>query len=334
MATALPAFPWPPRSQRLDGTLRRVGVELEMNGLSLDHLTQLSAEFLGCEIQHSSRYERTLHGDPAGDWVVELDFSLLKKLGREQRRPNDLGDELMNSAEEALKWLSEGLVPLELVSPPLPLDRLHEIDTLIEHLRRAGAKGTGDRLANAFGMQFNPEVPDTEPTTLLAYLQAFLCLHDWLRERANINFTRRLTSYVDPFPLDYVRQVIAADYQPGLTGLIDDYLTANPTRNRALDLLPLFKHLDPQRVLARAGDELIKPRPTFHYRLPDCLIDQPGWGLHLAWGDWLEVERLACDPARLKACCQAYARHLDQGLARLLDNWPEQINHHWLSDMQ
>lgn len=326
------AFPMPPRQFTADDTLRRVGVELEMNGLTLDQLARLAAEFLGCEVENTSRYERTLSGDPAGPWMVELDFRLLKRLGREKRVPDDLSDDLKSSAEEVLKWLTDSLVPHELVSPPLPLNRLHEINALIAHLREGGAKGTGDRLTNAFGMQLNPEVPDSEADTISAYLKAFLCLYDWLLKRANINLTRRLTSYVDPYPSVYVRQVINLAYWPTRPQLISDYLRDNPTRNRALDMLPLFKHLDAPRVLAVTGDALIKPRPTFHYRLPDCLIDQPGWGVDSAWADWIEVERLAHDRPRLDACCEAYRQHLDSGLSRLLTDWADQIEHNWLDN--
>ena len=38
--------------------------------------------------------------------------------------------------------------------------------------------------------------------------------------------------------------MLDAGYGPDLGALIDDYLAANPTRNRALDLLPLFAELD------------------------------------------------------------------------------------------
>jgi hypothetical protein len=325
------AFLLPPWQKTADGQLRRVGVELEMNGLGLDELARVAADFLGCEVEVTSRYERSLRGDPAGEWVVELDYNLLKKMGREERIASDLGDEIMNSAEDAIKWLADGLVPHELVSPPLPMDRLAEVDKLIARLREAGAKGTGDRVTNAFGMQFNPEVPACEAKTITAYLKAFICLFDWLNARANINMTRRLTSYVDPFPGAYVQKLVATDYWPDMAGLIDDYLKDNPTRNRALDMLPLFRHIDEKRVLAKVSDERIKSRPTFHYRLPDCLIDQPGWGMHVAWNDWVEVERLAADPQRLKKCCQAYSGYLDKSVGRLLHNWEEDVQQKWLS---
>ncbi|MFT6429394.1 MAG: hypothetical protein ACJAXR_002687 [Halopseudomonas sp.] len=329
--TKIDAFTLPPWQKTAEGQLRRVGVELEMNGLELDEIARLAAEFLGCTVETTSRYERSLRGDPAGEWIVELDFALLKKMGREERIASDLGDEIRGSAEDVIKWFANGLVPHELVSPPLPLNRLGEVDELIAYLREAGAKGTGDRATNAFGMQFNPEVPACKANIISAYLKAFLCLFDWLSVRADINMTRRLTSYVDPFPGPYVKKLVQTDYWPDMAGLIDDYLEANPTRNRALDMLPLFKHIDEQRVLAKVSDELIKSRPTFHYRLPDCLIDQPGWGVHIAWNDWVEVERLAADPQRLEKCCRAYAVYLDKSVGRLLHNWEDEVQQKWLS---
>lgn len=324
------ALTLPPLTRTAEGALRRVGVELEMNGLDIDRLATLVAEHCDCSVEKTSRYERTLTGDPAGDWVVELDSRLLRKMGRTERPGDAATAELFSSAEDAIMRVAETLVPYELVSPPLPLDRLGIINELIALLREAGAKGTADRLTNAFGMQFNPEVPATDARTLTAYLKAFLCLYDWISQRASINFARRMTTYVDPFPGAYVHMVTAPDYWPDLPTLIDDYLLHNPTRNRALDMLPLFRHLDEPRVLARTQDELIKPRPTFHYRLPDCLIDQPGWDLTPAWNDWLEVEKMANDQDRLQACCSAYQAYLDQGIGRLLDSWPEHLKRNWL----
>jgi len=195
----------PPWRKNAKGDDRRVGVELEMNGLTLDRLTELAAQQLDLSVAQKGRYERTLTGDPAGDWGVEMDFDLLKKMGREHRDKDTFAGELGDSAEEILKWLAETVVPLELVGPPLPLARLHEIEGLIEALRAEGAKGTSDRWLNAFGMQFNPEVPSEEPEVIVAYLKAFACLFDWLWERADINLSRQVTNYIDPFPTAYVR---------------------------------------------------------------------------------------------------------------------------------
>ncbi|SFK43097.1 Putative amidoligase enzyme [Desulfomicrobium apsheronum] len=320
----------PPWLKNAEGQMRRVGVELEISGLELDALAGCVAEFLGLRMEATGRYERLLTGDAAGDWVVELDFDLLKKLGREPHMAGAPVVDFGRTAEDVLAWAAELLVPLEIISPPLPLTRLHEVEALIVRLRAAGAKGTSDSIVNAFGMQFNPELPSFEPELITASLKAFLCLYDWLFERADIDLSRRVTSYVNPFPAGYVEKVIAADYLPGLATLIDDYLAYNPTRNRALDMLPLFMFLDEKRVRAKADDVLIKARPTFHYRLPDCDIHKPEWGLYVAWNDWVEVERLAADNQRLEACCAAYLEYLDDPLQRLFGDWPATVEREWL----
>jgi hypothetical protein len=320
----------PKRQRNFRGQPRRVGVELEMIGLDLNDIAEIIAAQLGLSITTDGRYRRVLRGDDAGDWVVELDFDLLKRLGQEERGDKPL-DELLGSAEELLRTVAEMVVPLELVSPPLPMRRLGEVAQLIVLLREAGAKGTSDSVSYAFGMQFNLEIPSDRPGDILAYLQAFLCLYEWLLMRADVNLTRRLTSYVDPFPSDYVRRVIRADYAPDTATLIDDYLEYNPTRNRALDLLPLFLYLDEERVRATTGDPLIKPRPALHYRLPNCEVHLPEWGLHLAWNDWLEVEALAADRKRLASCCKAYAAFLDQPLKRWLGDWAKEVRRAWLA---
>jgi hypothetical protein len=127
-------------------------------------------------------------------------------------------------------------------------------------------------------------------------------LYDWLVEEARIDFTRKLSSFIDPFPEPFRRKVIDPDYRPDVDGLIDDYLADNPTRNRPLDMLPAFATLRHDRVLAAAKEhDQVKPRPTFHYRLPNCCVDDPAWTFAQEWNRWVAVERLAEDRVRLGA---------------------------------
>lgn len=316
----------PPVTTKADGSPRRVGIEIEFSDLSLEAAAAaLQAQF-GGELQAISRYERELHDDPAGIWRVELDSSLLKQLGRRARGSGDLSSALENLAEEAVRVISDPIVPVEVVSPPLPMARLGEVNQLIERLRAAGARGTSEELAYAFGLQFNPETPATDAATLCRYLQAYLCLEEWLRARANVDWTRRLTAFADPFPKAYIRQVIAADYRPTQAALIDDYLDANPTRNRSLDWLPLFAFVDAERVQTRVNDDRIKPRPAFHYRLPNSEIERPDWNLNIAWADWLAVERLAGAPAALAAMCRGYAAFLERPFGQLTGDWATQAD--------
>ena len=94
------------------------------------------------------------------------------------------------------------------------------------------------------------------------------------------------------------------NYNPDLSTLIDDYLDANATRNRPLDLLPLFLHLDGDSFRARLPEEQISPRPAFHYRLPNSMIDDPNWSISQEWAAWMKVERLAADVDELDRRCR------------------------------
>jgi len=321
----------PGRSRTAAGALRRVGVELELGGLSFEELSALVVGFTGGQVRQVGRYEHLIAGDPAGDWLVEFDYEYLKRRGREPRddsNPLQIWDEL---TEDLLRLGAELIVPLEVVSPPLPMDRLADVDRLIARLRRAGACGTREGIAWAFGLHLNPEMPDTDAGTVLAYLRAFLCLYPWLKQQCELDVLRRLTNYIDPFPDAYVERVLDPGYSPDVATLIEDYVRANPTRNRALDMLPLFAHIDASRVTQRLPDRRIKARPTLHYRLPNSEVDVQGWGVRAAWNDWLQVESLAADAARLAQVGAEYRRFLQRPMGWLLEDWPQRVSQ-WLEN--
>ncbi len=145
-----------------------------------------------------------------------------------------------------------------------------------------------------------------EAEWILAVMKAEMLLSEWLRQIMAIDFTRLLTSFVDPFPDYYVKQVVAPHYWPDMDSLIGDYLNANPTRDRELDMLPLFAWLDEARVRRAVGGAKVSKRPTFHYRLPNANLGVPGWSIGLEWNRWCAVERLAEDRDRLDAMGAAY----------------------------
>ena len=62
------------------------------------------------------------------------------------------------------------------------------------------------------------------------------------------DMTRRLLSFAEPFPDEYVRLIADDNYWPDLSALIDDYLKWNPSRDRDLDMLPLLAFVDEERV--------------------------------------------------------------------------------------
>ena len=223
---------------------------------------------------------------------------------------------------------------MELVTPPMPMDELHVLQPLIQRLHDGGARGTYSNPVYAYGLHFNPELPDTNAETVTAYMQAYACLSDWLIKRSNIDFSRQVTPFIDRWPREYHRLLCGAGYAPTADDLIDDYLAHNPTRNRALDMLPVFVTMNEQRVRAAVDDDRVKGRPALHYRLPNCQIDEPGWGLDNPWNDWLEVEKLAIDAQRRTDMMAAYVASLagptGGWVNRLLGTWADD-SEQWLS---
>jgi hypothetical protein len=313
-------WPMPPRIETQAGEPRRVGVELEFSGIPLDHVVDLVQQHLGGDIETVSPYELFLRGSRLGDFAVELDSAWLKRRGRERAR-GDTPDELQQLGESVLKMAAEQVVPFEIVSPPIHMAELWRLGDLFQVLRQAGAQGTGVAPHYAYGLHLNPEMPDLDAATVLAYLQAFVCLFDWLRERSKVDISRRITPYIDPFEKSYVKLLLQEEYAPEQSQLIEDYLLHNPTRNRALDMLPLFAHLDEKQVRNQVVDDRIKSRPALHYRLPNCEIDDPNWALVQPWRDWLQVEALACDPPRLQAMTEQYRERLSGLAGGLFSDW-------------
>lgn len=277
----------PPRLHKADGELRRVGFELEFTGLTLDEASEAVQQALQGSVSSATAAAHRIAVAQLGSFRVEVDWNYLKKLAEEHP---DYHHELTLLSDTASL-----IVPVEVVCPPLAITRLNLLDSLVVELRKAGAQGTDNSLFAAYGVHVNAEIPEVTAPVIDAYLKAFCLLQWWLVKAHKVNLTRRITPYVDLYPDRYLKQVLSTR-EPTVDQLIDDYLHYNPTRNRALDLLPLFAHIDAARVAATVDDPRIRARPTFHYRLPDCLIDRPDWHLARTWNLWCVLEELASRP--------------------------------------
>lgn len=321
-------FEQPPRRTTADGRIRRVGFELEFSGVAIDHVAELVADRAGGSVRADGPFVRWVDGGRWGDYRVEVDSSLLK----DERYKTwlaaigiELSVEQWQNVDTVLLELADLGIPFELVTPPIPLDGLEVMDELAADLRSVRAQGTGASPIYAFGMQFNPEIPDDDPDTILTIVQSFLVLYDWLKSVANVDLSRRIAPYVNPFPEPYVELILAPDYRPDLQTLAADYLEHNPTRDRPLDLLPLLTHLVGDAILDRVDEpHLVAPRPTFHYRLPDCRIDEDDWRPSVEWNRWVAVERLATEPTvleRLATDRLAAAPPLHRRIQRWFEGW-------------
>lgn len=310
----------PERLTTAEGKDRHVGVEIEFAGVQPDAIATRIKNLFGGKVRRKTRFEVDVNATRFGDFEIVLDSVYLKRLATQEADKQQAPGQLETITADLLARASELLVPWEVVAPPIALADAQMLCELVADLRRDGALGTRQAPQFAFGLHLNPELPSLGSNTIVNYLRAYFCLYDWIAAREKIDMTRKLTPYINHFGKAYVRKVIEWDYQPSLQQLIDDYLEYNPTRNRSLDLLPLFAHIDEARVRAMVDDDRIKPRPTFHYRLPNCDIDNPDWNLDNPWRCWLKVEKLSNDESRLRKFCAAYGEVLDSLIPPIGEN--------------
>jgi hypothetical protein len=289
-----------PQPLNAEGKPRRVGVEIELGGVSEADVARLCAEVLGGRAEQKDSHIWAVDGSDIGAIEVYLDIFLRNAT---KTRLRDLALDL-----------GREVVPVEIVTEPLDMEGLARLDALREALRKAGALGSGAGLLFGFGVHFNIEVASDADADTVRPLLAYALIEDWLRSAYPIDEARRLLPFTDPYPTDFVRALITAG--PGatrdvVTGL---YLAHTPSRNRGLDMLPLFAHFDPWRIAAAIEDKT-SARPTFHFRLPDCRIDEARWSLAGEWQRWVLVERVAGDSALLRRLSDAWED--DHGLLTL-----------------
>ena len=277
----------PPRKTDTQGRPRRAGFELEFGNLAVADVARKLRQAFGGDLREDNPFRFTLENGPLGKLRIERDAELLHSTKyREFLESLDISfDEgtVARELEQGVDQLSKKLIPCEIVTEPLTFEQFPLLNDLVDTLNQLDADGTQAALTNAFGTHINPSAPDLSAPVLCGYLQAFLLLQEWIIDDAGTDFSRRfLTGFIDPFPDPYRARVLNADYQPAIDTLIDDYLHHSPTRNRALDMLPLFSEIDEPRVQAgvNAGERsLIKKRPAFHYRLPDCKLGEKSWSI-------------------------------------------------------
>lgn len=321
----------PTKTEKADGSPRRVGVEFELQGLEVEDIARIAAESLGREVERVSDAEYLVESADFGDFRIEIDYALLKRMARDQAdEPEEVGN-LDRLALDVLTDASMLVVPCEVVTPPLPMSDLSDVlEPLQQRLRTAGAKGTDRSFLYAFGVHLNIEPPAMEARDVLAMLKAFVCLYDWLVWREDVDLSRRATPYISRYPADYENLIVDPEYWPEWSKLIDDYLEHNPTRNRAMDMLPMFASVDEERVRSVVDDDRVKARPAFHYRLANCRIDVPDWSIAGPWRRWLEVESLASDGERLDTYCRGLLDDRERVLHHFDSQWLEQVKA-WLA---
>jgi hypothetical protein len=317
------------QAENAEGRARRFGFEVEYAGLSLKDAAQIITALYGGKVEPEHTARIHVKETQLGDFVLELDAIPLQKMAEESHKlkaSERLGDRLQRQLSETIEGVGAKITPYEIICPPITSAQIGKLEKLCQKLREAGAKGTRGGVHYAFGLHINAEVTSLETKDILNQIRSFLLLAPWLVKAHEINISRRVTRFIDPFPGSYLALVLDEAYKPDITTLIKDYHRHNPTRNRALDMLPLFAHIKPALVEELYGkEEKINPRPTHHYRLPNSEIGQADWTIMQELERWLMVEKVAADKALLGKLMEAWQVHQQQFLSRSA-KWVQTVN--------
>lgn len=257
-----------------DGSPRHIGVEIEYSGVPLDRSAQTVQSLFGGEITSISRHQKKVINTEYGDFTLELDASLLKKMEDKETSPiSTIMGNLSAELDDLLSNVAEKFVPYEIAAPPIPISELDSINRLISHLRLQGALGTTHALHYAFGVHLNIEPPEKDTQTVLSFFRVFLILQAWIERQSELDLTRQISPFINDYPSSCLKLMMDSDYAPDQSQFTQDYIEHNPTRNRAIDMLPILAYWDEATVRDALPDEKISPRPAFHYRLPNSKID-------------------------------------------------------------
>lgn len=329
-------FHTPPKTTNPSGRERTIGFEFEFTGVEMNDVASMIFNLFGGEIREVSTFEFIITGTRFGDFGLELDAQMIREKKYEKFLKNvgiDLSTyENQESFEDSLKELASSVVPYEIITPPVPLSEISDLTKLVDELRKRKAQGTGSSLMYAFGLHINPEIPEDSTESILNHLRAFILLEPWIRNKADIDVSRRLTPFIRRFEDDYIQHVLNADYQPNQTELITDYFTYGNTRNRPLDLQPLFMYRDHELTTKLLEDTLTSPRPTYHYRLPNCSLEDETWTLAAEWNRWVLVETLADDEKSLAQFSKSYMKKKRETIIRFEMKWFELMDK-WVRDV-
>lgn len=329
-----PLFAMPADLFDEQGEPRRAGFEFEFGNIGVKQLAVTLQQRFGGSLQETNAFEITLTNSELGTLKIERDANLLTSLKyRDWLQQFDLDENSLldpQRLDQEVDQFSRWLIPCEIVTEPLPFQQIAKLAQLNELLLSLDAQGTQSAPHYAFGLHINISLRSTAAGEILKHIQAFLLLSDWLIDNAATDITRRFfTKFIEPFPEAYYNYVLDPEYQVDQATLINDYLLFNPTRNRPLDLLPLFSELDKERVLGGVNAEekpLIKARPAFHYRLPDCRVGDPAWSVAGEWQRWLLIEKIANDPQQLQQLLLLWCDHQQQFTFFSRSRWLQRLD--------
>lgn len=323
-------FNTPPKPTNPSGDERSVGYEFELTGVDMDLASEIVQELYGGSIEQVSTYEYNVTGTRFGDFKLELDAQLLRDKKYEKLLKAVGVDpakiENIDLIEGSLRDAASSVVPFEIITPPIQLSEMVELNRLVDALRKQKAEGTGSSFLYAFGLHINPEISDDSTQSLLNHMRAYVMLDPWIRKDAEINMSRRITPYINEYKEEYIQLILNPAYKPEVEELITDYFQYDNSRNRPLDMLPLFMYLNKELTVSLIEDTITSSRPTYHYRLPNCSLEDENWSIAKEWNRWVLVEKMAADPKTVDQYSRAWLKMKGDTLVGFEAKWTELIN--------
>ncbi|QPM90424.1 amidoligase family protein [Pseudooceanicola algae] len=299
-----------PQRRDNDGNTRLLGVEVEFGGLTEDEAAALLADLFDAEIERDGT-DLTVSDTPFGRCKIYIDTAYRKQVD------SDFGRAALD--------LARNLVPVELVTSPFDPADLARLDALLVTFEDNGAFGTNRGILLGYGVHLNVQIASPEVGHLWSVLTAFALTEPLIRRAYPIDISRRLLPFVDRYPRS-LRDALAKGPPADTRQLTKIYLDHAASRNHALDMLPILAHLDPQLIRRQFGDgSAISARPAWHFRMPDCRIEDPSWSLGAEWANWVAIEALAEDRATLDRLCAAWIDHR-RDLTSTGTDWAETVS--------
>ena len=167
------AYLMPPVTIDDRGQQRRAGFEFEFGNLPIKGTAEALQGCLGGVLELVSPFEAVLRDSIIGKLKIERDADILKSM-KYRKWLEQVGVEfspgtLAHEIESNIDHASRILVPCEVVTEPLPFEKLDLLDKLVSTLDSLGAEGTQQSLIYAFGLHINPSLPARDAGTLTRY---------------------------------------------------------------------------------------------------------------------------------------------------------------------
>jgi hypothetical protein len=332
-------FKQPPVIHNEKGEIRKVGFELEFANVDIEQSIQIIQNLYGGEIHQKHRFNKDVKNTSLGDFSVMIDIRLLNEKSYQKLlekfnvnlKDISFGENTLEfEVESRMESIIKKVIPYEITSPPVPFTEIYQLDKLRQALFEHHATGTKSSLTNAFATHINIEIPAYDVETVLRYMRAFFLMYPYIFDKSEIDLARRVSTFIAPFSSKYIALVVTPSYKPVLDTLIEDYHLYNPDRNRPLDMYPLFAFLRKDKVDTYSDIGKVNARPTFHYRLPNSLINQESWSLATEWNAWVLIEELAHNEKKLKEMSQDYMVLRRNTLIGFDNKWTKKTEK-WLS---